>query len=90
MWRAAPAGIRRPADSPTARSDGPPVSSTRSVSMTPDDRLDRDDAATAAVGRLGAQAGERGPFAQLDARRLHRQRVGADVAWRIDVAVASR
>ena len=35
-----------------------------------------------------AQAGERGPLAQLDAGRLHRQRVGADVARRVDVAVA--
>ena len=35
MWRAAPTGMRRPARSPTARSDGPPVSRTRSVSMTP-------------------------------------------------------
>ena len=35
VWRTAPAGIRTPAASPTARSDGPPVSSTRSVSMTP-------------------------------------------------------
>ncbi len=31
----APAGMRDPARDPTARNDGPPVSSTRSVSITP-------------------------------------------------------
>ena len=38
----------------------------------------------------GAEAGERGPLAQLDARRLHRERVGADVARRVDVRRRSR
>ena len=37
--------------------------------------------------RLGPEARERRPLAQLDARRLHRERVGADVARRVDVAV---
>ena len=37
VWRAAPAGMRSPASRPTARSDGPPVRRTRSVSIGPAD-----------------------------------------------------
>ena len=85
MWRAAPAGMRRPASAPTACSDGPPVSRTRSVSIDAGGRLDAGDARPSVVE---AQTGERGPLAQLHAGPLHRQRVGAHVARRVDVAVA--
>ena len=50
-------------------------------------RLDADDAAAAARRRLDPEARERRPLAELDAGRLHRERVGPDVARRVDVAV---
>ena len=84
MCRAAPTGMRSPARSPTARSDGPPVSRTRSVSMTPASVSTAGD--PRAVGRR-AQPGEGHALAQLDPRGLHRQDVGADVARRVDVAI---
>ncbi len=87
VWRAAPTGMRTPARRPTARRPGPPVSRTRSVSITPASV----STATTRVppSRVGrrAQAGEGRPLAQLDARRLHRERIGADVARRVDRAV---
>ena len=76
-----------PASRPTARSPGPPVRSTRSVSIAPRSVSTADDALPAVGGRLGPEARERGPFAQLDAGPLHGERVGADVARRVDVAV---
>ena len=87
MWRAAPAGIRSPASRPTARSDGPPVSSTRSVAIGPAIVSTPTTRWPPPRRRLDAEARERRPLAQLDARRLHRERVGADVARRVDVAV---
>ena len=87
MWRAAPAGIRTPAARPTARSDGPPVSRTRSVAIGP--ALVSTPITRRPPPGVGTtqEAEERRPLAQLDARRLHRERVGTDVARRVDVAV---
>ncbi len=84
VWRAAPAGMRSPAISPTDRSDRP---AGEQHALRLDDTAGRLDARhpAAVVGR--AQAGERGSFAQLDAGRLHRQRVRPHVARRVDVAV---
>ncbi len=77
-----------PASAPTERSEGPPVSRTRSASIGPRVGFDARDAPCAVRPGRRAQPGERRPLAQVDPGRLHRERVGADVARWIDRAVA--
>src|SRR3954454_22129127 len=86
LCRAAPTGIRTPASRPTARRLGPPVTMTRSVSIVP---ASVSTAVTSVPpsGRLSDDARDRGPLAQLDARRLHREGVRADVPRRVDGAI---
>ena len=83
--RVPPAGIRAPAVAPTSASCGPPVSTTRSVSIGPVRGVDADDTAA-----RGAQTGERAALPDVHAVRGERRGVGQHVAWRIDVAVARR
>ncbi len=87
VCRAAPTGMRIPASRPTARSDGPPVSSTRSVWIGPASVSTATDPAGAPGDPLGPQAGERCSLTDLDAGGLHRERVRAHVARRVDRAV---
>ena len=86
VWRAAPAGIRRPASRPTDRSDGPPVRSTRSVAIGPA------DVSTPTTRRPPAAGSSSSPVNAVRSRSstpacLHRERVGADVPRRVDAAV---
>ena len=87
VWRTAPAGIRmpgQPADRAEARAAGQDHALRRDRAGV---RLDADDPPAAAGARLGPEAREGRPLAELDARLLHRERVGPDVAGRVDVAV---
>ena len=57
------------------------------MAIGPGRRLDADDAAPARRRDSTIEARECGPLAELDARRLHRERVGPDVARRVDAPV---